>query len=176
VRRTPPTSGVETPDFVVKGVCDYADADKDDSYHRYAGETSALCALCYIREFCAPVERLTAPGPARVSTSRLPVTGEHLYGREGELQRLDDAWGDPTTSVLSVVAWGGVGKSALVNRWLARLAADQYRGAERVFAWSFYSQGTADTQASADEFIDVALRWFGDPAPTPATSAWAKGE
>jgi hypothetical protein len=36
---------------LVKGVCDYADADKDDTYHRYAAEVSAMYMLCFIREY-----------------------------------------------------------------------------------------------------------------------------
>jgi len=44
-----------------------------------------------------------------------------------------------------------------------------------VFGWSFYRQGTRGDTASADEFLDVALRWFGDPDPAFGT-AWQKGE
>jgi hypothetical protein len=112
----------------------------------------------------------------KISISRLPVTGPDLFGRDAELKLLDDAWDDPNTNVVSFVAWGGVGKSALVNHWLARMAKEQYRGAERVYAWSFYSQGTSDERAaSADLFIDAALRWFGDDDPTKG-SPWDKGE
>ena len=66
------------------------------------------------------------------------------------------------------MAWGGVGKTTLVNKWLERLTADNYRGAQRVFGWSFYSQGTGERVTSADQFIAEALRWFGDPEPPPA--------
>ena len=77
---------------------------------------------------------------------------------------------------MSLVAWGGVGKSALVNGWLNRLAADNYRGATHVYGWSFYSQGAReDSQTSADQFIAAALKWFGDPDPTQG-SPWDKGE
>jgi hypothetical protein len=50
---------------------------------------------------------------SRVDLSRLPRTDEHFVGRLQELAVLDDAW---TTgkNVVSVVAWGGVGKTALV--------------------------------------------------------------
>ncbi|MGH9832018.1 MAG: DUF4062 domain-containing protein, partial [Blastocatellia bacterium] len=116
------------------------------------------------------------PDSAKISISRLPVTGPNLFGREAELKLLDDAWADPSTNIVTFVAWGGVGKSALVNHWLARMAMEQYRGAERVFAWSFYSQGTSDERAaSADLFIDAGLRWFGDDDPTKG-SPWDKGE
>jgi hypothetical protein len=103
----------------------------------------------------------------RISVARLPVSGPDLFGRNAELQRLDEAWENPNTNIISFVAWGGVGKTALVNHWLKqRMARDNYRGAERVYGWSFYSQGTSERAASADLFIDQALRWFGDADPT----------
>ncbi len=113
--------------------------------------------------------------PEKISISRLPVTGPNLFGRERELELLDEAWAKHNINILSFIAWGGVGKSALVNHWLRRLAWDNYRGAERVFAWSFYSQSTTDRAVSADLFIDTALRWFADPEPTKG-SPWDKGE
>ncbi len=109
-----------------------------------------------------------------VSIARLPVTGRDLFGREHELAWLDQCWADGVR-VASIVAWGGVGKSALVNAWLRRIEKDGWRGAERVFGWSFYSQGTTDRHTSADVFVDAALRWFGDTDPS-AGSPWAKGE
>lgn len=78
----------------------------------------------------------------RVEISRLPITGTELFGRQKELELLDAAWESDATHVVSLVAWGGVGKSTLVNKWLERMAGDNYRGERRVYAWSFYSQGT----------------------------------
>ena len=99
-----------------------------------------------------------------------------LFGHEEKLKQLDDAWNNQQINVLSLIAWGGVGKSALVNKWLSQMAADNYRGAERVFGWSFYSQGAAEgRQVSADQFIAAALEWFGDEDPTKG-SPWDKGE
>jgi hypothetical protein len=69
-----------------------------------------------------------------------------------------------------------VGKTALVNKWLTQMGRDNYRGAERVYGWSFYSQGAAEgRQVSADQFIAAALTWLGDPDPTQG-SPWDKGE
>jgi len=79
-----------------------------------------------------------------------------LVDENAELKPLDDAWANPSTNIVTFVAWGGVGKSALVNRWLRRMANDNYRGAERVYGRSFYSQGAGDDRAaSADLFIKV---------------------
>jgi hypothetical protein len=80
-----------------------------------------------------------------------------------------------TGNVVTIVAWAGVGKSTLVNHWLRRIAAEQYRSAQLVFGWSFYRQGTSGGTSSADEFIDAALAWFGDADPRLGT-AWEKGE
>jgi tetratricopeptide (TPR) repeat protein len=113
--------------------------------------------------------------PEKIDIHRMPVTGAELFGRRAEMAMLDQAWDSGRTYVVSLVAWGGVGKSTLVNKWLERMAADNYRGARRVFAWSFYSQGTGERVTSADQFIAQALDWFGDPDPT-AGSPWAKGE
>jgi tetratricopeptide (TPR) repeat protein len=80
--------------------------------------------------------------------------------------------------VITFVAWGGVGKTSLVAHWLARMAADGWRGAERVFDWSFYSQGTREqSSASSDQFIAKALEFFGDPELAGGNaSPWDKGE
>jgi nucleoside phosphorylase len=37
--------------LLVKGVCDYADRDKDDSYHWYAAQASAAYMLCLIQDY-----------------------------------------------------------------------------------------------------------------------------
>ncbi len=55
------------------------------------------------------------------------------------------------------------------------MAAQYYRSAEVVFGWSFYRQGTSGDTSSADEFLDAALNWFGDPDPRIGTP-WEKGE
>lgn len=112
----------------------------------------------------------------RVSTAKLPITGPNLFGRGKELETLSAAWASPQTNVLSVVAWGGVGKSALVNYWLHQVMAPKsYDGARTVYGWSFYSQGTKeDKQASSDVFVDATLRWFG-AGPVEGESPWEKG-
>ena len=114
-------------------------------------------------------------GPKKVSLARLPVTGTDLFGREEDIAFLDDAWANKDVNVFTIVAWAGVGKSTLVNHWLRRMAADHYRCAELVFGWSFYRQGTSGETSSADEFLDAALAWFGDPDPRLGTG-WEKGE
>jgi hypothetical protein len=105
----------------------------------------------------------------------LPVTGSDVFGREEDIAFLDAALANQYVNVVSIVAWAGVGKSTLVNGWLRLMAAEDYRSAELVFGWSFYRQGTGGDTSSADEFLDAALAWFGDPDPRVG-SAWEKGE
>jgi serine/threonine protein kinase len=117
----------------------------------------------------------TRLGPQKISLARLPVTGSNVFGREEDIAFLDRAWANKNVNVVTIVAWAGVGKSTLVNHWLQRMAAEHYRSAKLVFGWSFYRQGTSGGTSSADEFLDAALSWFGDPDPRIGTP-WEKGE
>lgn len=112
--------------------------------------------------------------PDDVSVSFLPITNAEVFGRDKELTILDQAWESPQVNVLQMLAFGGVGKSALVNAWLANLSKNNYHGAKKVYAWSFYWQGSSsDIKPSGDFFIEHALNWFGDPNPIEGTP-WAK--
>ncbi len=116
----------------------------------------------------------TPDHPKITDLSALPDTSlVTLRGREAELARLDAAWDDPSIHVFSVVAWGGQGKTALVSTWADRLKAEGGRGAEALLAWSFYSQGSKERAASADRFLDWALKKLGlaDPGPNATLKA-----
>ena len=110
----------------------------------------------------------------KISLARLPITGSDLFGREEDIAFLDDAWANQQVNVVTIAAWGGVGKSSLVNHGLRRMAAQHYRSAQLVLGWSLYT-GTSGQTSSADEFLDAALTRFGDPDPRLGT-AWEKGE
>lgn len=94
-----------------------------------------------------------------------------LIGREVETKVLADAWDQSVRAekkrphILTFVALGGEGKTALVAKWAAELAHQDWPGCDAVFAWSFYSQGTRDqVAASSDLFLKEALSFFGDDA------------
>ncbi|MBV6438779.1 MAG: hypothetical protein DYG98_12270 [Haliscomenobacteraceae bacterium CHB4] len=98
----------------------------------------------------------------KINISRLPEVGAHFTGRENEIKLLNKSWENPDTHIVSLVAPGGVGKTTIVAEWLQLLQARGYSGAQRIFAWSFYSQGTSDQQqSSSDLFMQDALRFFG---------------
>jgi serine/threonine protein kinase len=120
-------------------------------------------------------KRPTRLAPKKISIARLPITGSDLFGREEDIDFVDRAWANKDANIVTIVAWAGVGKSTLVNHWLRRMATKHYRSAELVFGWSFYRQGTGGDTSSADEFLDAALTWFGDPDPRIGTP-WEKGE
>jgi hypothetical protein len=101
-----------------------------------------------------------------VPSTKLRHTAEVLIGRDEELTMLDDAWNESHKNVVVVRGKGGEGKTSLVASWMAELAMKNWRGAECVYDWSFYSQGTKDQgTASAETFIIAALTFFGDPDP-----------
>ncbi len=120
-------------------------------------------------------------GGQKIDLARLPNVSGDLVGRDDRLAQLDAAWGDSKTHMVTLVAWGGVGKTALVAEWSARLAARDFDGAD-AFDWSFYSQGTREeVSASGEPFLNAALRFFGGEegaglaaSPMPAAEKGAK--
>lgn len=143
---------------------------------RAGAEAHPLGDLRHVaKRSAAPLEFGPEPD-RRIAASRLRHAADRLFGRETELASLDAAWVDPAVHVLTLVAFGGVGKTSLVAKWVADLAARDHDGAD-YFDWSFYSQGTREEGgASADAFVDAALRFFGDPATAGgAASPWEKG-
>jgi tetratricopeptide (TPR) repeat protein len=126
-----------------------------------------------IRDICAKlvriaggVQSLASPVPT-IAATRLPSFGVFI-GRGSEQTMLDTAWsGDSKKNVVTIVAFGGVGKSALAARW----AATKYDEVDCYFDWSFYRQG------SSDVFLKMALEFFGDAAlAASAADGWQKGE
>jgi tetratricopeptide (TPR) repeat protein len=96
--------------------------------------------------------------PTYVHTTLLPETGyKRLVGRDTEVERLDKAWLDVKVNIISLIAEGGAGKSALVNEWLKRMQAHNYPGAATVLGWSFFSQGSTERATSAEAFLNWAL-------------------
>jgi hypothetical protein len=143
---------------------------------RKSARTKAFKSICQaIKKKAAESESSALPDlPAaalpHLDLGRLPIPGKHFVGRDTELVRLDAAWEDPGVHVLIFVAFGGMGKSTLVGRWLDGMAQAGWRDARRVLDWSFYSQGTEERVTSADRFLDHALRFFGDPDPAAGAS------
>ncbi|WP_338844511.1 metallophosphoesterase [Massilia sp. W12] len=87
-----------------------------------------------------------------------------LLGREPELAKLDAVFKDTDgKKIISIIALGGEGKTSLMTNWAFSLKKAGWPGLQKVFAWSFYSQGSSDqSQASSDLFLRDALKFFGE--------------
>jgi tetratricopeptide (TPR) repeat protein len=119
----------------------------------------------------------SAAGP-QIDLHHLPEGAPHFQARQTELAAMTAAW-QPGSGIhiLSLIAPGGVGKTSLIKRWLDGQKKDGWpSGVQRVFGWSFYSQGaSADRQTSDEPFLNAALKWFG-VAHAENAQAWEKGE
>jgi tetratricopeptide (TPR) repeat protein len=91
----------------------------------------------------------------------MPETEATLVGRSMEVNLLHSEWDAPDTNIVTLVAEGGVGKTALVNHWLREMSASEFRGARFAYAWSFYGEtaGPART-VSAVPFVRSFLAWL----------------
>jgi tetratricopeptide (TPR) repeat protein len=117
------------------------------------------------------------PAEQRIAPTRLISrhTAADFLGRNKELALLDDAWTEKqgTANLLSIIAWGGVGKTALLAYWVrSRFTAHGWQdegqfdqGAmnstleskignpkskipQAYFDWTFYDQGTRSDDAT----------------------------
>lgn len=95
----------------------------------------------------------------RRDLSRLPRPSTPLVGRSVELGQLTTALKDSDRQLVHIYAPGGVGKSALTFTWLQKMQP-AYHHVTKVFAWSFYGQGSPETQTSSWPFFQVALPFF----------------
>ncbi|HLJ27269.1 MAG TPA: TIR domain-containing protein [Candidatus Angelobacter sp.] len=107
----------------------------------------------------------------RVFISKLPTVNTLLVGRDDQIAYLDQAWANPATNFVQIIAPGGTGKTALMDKWFRR-----HLGEATVFGWSFYSQGTSTKNAtSSDAFFAEIISWLKIKVPATA-SVYAKAE
>ena len=104
-----------------------------------------------------------APAERFIDISRLPQTfSPELFGRDGEWRSSSKPGRAPRSHIVALDAIGSAGKTALVRHFIQMLEEGGWRGAQRVFVWSFYSQGTDENrQGDADPFYIAALTFFG---------------
>jgi hypothetical protein len=134
-------------------------------------EKNALGTIPVLQSQKAPTDRTAATQiTLQADISRIAKHAPaELIGREPELKLLNDVWDKVVRSekgrprILTFVALGGEGKTSLVAKWAAELAARDWPGCDAAFAWSFYSQGAREQVASSsDLFLKEALTFFGD--------------
>ncbi|AIE84757.1 SEFIR domain protein [Fimbriimonas ginsengisoli Gsoil 348] len=112
-------------------------------------------------------DRHTPLDPKWVSLDKLRLDGDRkrdvgrLIGRDQEIALLNLAFARSDVKTQVLVAPGGAGKTMLTRYWLETLQAKNWKGVERVYAWSFYSQGTREElQASEQPFFEDAVKFF----------------
>ncbi|MDM8567181.1 hypothetical protein QUF74_16210 [Candidatus Halobeggiatoa sp. HSG11] len=103
----------------------------------------------------------------KIDINRIPEPTAALVGRQEELAEITAAFEGEKTKVVAIIAGGGVGKSALTWNWLQQMQPS-YGGAELVFGWSFYSQGSHQTANSSAPFFQEALPFFGFEGKLPS--------
>jgi tetratricopeptide (TPR) repeat protein/nucleoside phosphorylase len=131
--------------LVVKGVSDYGDGSKNDTYHEYAARASAVYLLSFIQEYVTeqtmprrdvppPLNRAGPPEVWNVPHARNP----HFTGRDDLLDRLHQqltaaGQDDPTTTrraaltqSQAIKGLGGIGKTQIAIEYAYR-SRDQGR-------------------------------------------------
>ena len=133
-------------------------------------------ALTELTEKIASILKENPTTKAPTISDRLPTVKGKFFGREDELQLLDDAWRSKQSTIVEFVASGGTGKTKLLRHWLDRSMADKAMDINAVIAWSFYSQGASeDKQISSRLFFGHALAKLGSPR-TDFSSEEDRGE
>lgn len=156
------TKGLTQDTLAVKAGCSKKTVENIERTGRTTQETLVRIA----KALDVASEELLRPtvGSERVSLAcftRPPDTP--LIGRKEQLSELDRCWtatGQSKPNIATVVTWGGQGKSALLQEWLKRLERQSYRGADRVYCFTFQDRGVGDDTISAADFIEHAWGFF----------------
>lgn len=144
--------------LLVKGVCDYADQDKNDLYHEYAALLSATYLLCFIREYVTeetmpiipehPSQSRTGPSYVwNVPYRRNPV----FTGREDVLTLLHDKLTTMKAAAFTrpqaINGLGGIGKTQIAIEYAYR-----FQGEYQAILW--VNAATQDTLVA--DFVSLA--------------------
>jgi tetratricopeptide (TPR) repeat protein len=149
-------------------------------YPAPAGDHRALQVLLesLARPATAPVPVVAPPAP-KVGECFVHETteDEKFTGRLDMLERLDAWAADPSVRLVAVSALGGLGKTALLGKWL-RSGAQRRQG---VFFWSFYrDQDTARMLEALKKFaqpggtLAIALDGLEVIQESPGTTGYGK--
>ena len=85
----------------------------------------------------------------------------NFVGRDEALGALGYAWANARVSCVNLHGFGGIGKSALVDAWLAGMMNRSYCGADLVFLWSFSRSQELNVAINEAQFLDAAMTWLG---------------
>lgn len=105
----------------------------------------------------------------------MPTAFDKLYGRNKELSKINACLKNGT-NIISFIAFGGYGKTALVKEWVRSIReksilVDEKLQYEHIYIWSFYAQGLRIGNASSDDFFYDAFKYFGSEVSEDITAA-----
>ncbi|MGB7323417.1 MAG: toll/interleukin-1 receptor domain-containing protein [Rubripirellula sp.] len=152
-------------DRTIRRPMDLNSAEAEDQLYRLAGHVEQR--LNELAETTIEVNATATYGPAKVDADRLPSGSGQFIGRASEFRQIDEAIERPETPVVEIVARGGEGKTSLLTNWIAHRSVDGWGTIRSVFAWSFYSQGLNEQEASTDLMFEEAFRFFGHEGDIP---------
>ncbi|WP_319576740.1 hypothetical protein [uncultured Desulfobacter sp.] len=98
---------------------------------------------------------------SKFDINNLPDPTTTLIGRKNELIQLTDIFLNEDKRLVTIIASGGIGKSALIDEWLQQIAECNYYDKTYVFGWSFYSQGSHKTFTNSYDFFNKILPFLG---------------
>ncbi|GGO66799.1 trypsin-like peptidase domain-containing protein [Nonomuraea cavernae] len=91
-----------------------------------------------------------------------PLPLPEWVGRDSHLRELDERARDDEVLVISLVGFGGEGKTSIARRWIDQLSASAPEDDQlSVFWWSFTER------ASADDFLEAALDFVSGGSISP---------
>lgn len=140
---------------MVKGVCDYVDSQKDDTYYDFAARASALYGLSFIQTYVT--QELLPPRPPDEKHPKflnVPRRIPLFTGREAFLQNLHETLNVDKSIILTyapkaISGMGGIGKTQAAIEYAYR-----YRHDYETVLW-VKADTTADILSS---FMDIANR------------------
>ncbi len=151
-------------------------------YPAPAGDHGALVVLLesLARPAAAPAPPPALPAPTVKVRQRFvheTTEDEKFTGRRDMLERLDTWAADPGVRLVAISALGGLGKTALLGKWL-RNGAHRRQG---VFFWSFYRERdtglmlkTLDEFTHKDDSLAIALDGLEVIQESPGTTGYGK--
>lgn len=128
------------------------------------GAIIIITVVVYLWKHRAPAKVTKKQSTEDNYTEQMPTTNVKAFvGREDIMELLQTTWQENSCNVLALSAWGGTGKSSIINKWLDSYADTNSSKPQKTYSWSFHNQGdTGKKQSSSSEFIDHALKFFNN--------------
>jgi len=105
-----------------------------------------------------------------IHTFNIIPSSTNFVGRKTVLQKLDNFYKDATTKIVSIVGWGGFGKSFLAKRYFDVLKQTE---SIRLFWWGF-NQGNNNLELFLDALLSFFFEKKADTSILSYNTSWQK--